>query len=68
MKIVKYFQEFGFLIKGSSKTSKNKVKEQKMDNFSVLFGTIRTSLLATLLAGKVIKRATEGTIRLGHDF
>ena len=56
MKIVKPLKESGLLIKGVSKTIKNKAKEQKRGFLSMLLGTLGASLLGSLLKGK-------GTIR-----
>ena len=39
MKIVKYFEEFGLLIKDVSKTIENEAKEQKVGFLSMLLGT-----------------------------
>ena len=58
MKIVKSFEESGLLIKGVSETIENEAREQKGRFFSILLGTLRASLLGTILTGK-------GTIRAG---
>ena len=50
MKIVKYFKESGLLKK--AKTIKNEVKEQKVGFFSMLLGTLGSSLCGNLLTGK----------------
>ena len=51
MKIIKYLEEFGFLIKGVSETIKNKAKVQKGGFLGMLLGTLGTSLLGNLLTG-----------------
>ena len=48
----------GLLVKGVSQTIKNEAKQQEEGLFSVLLGTLGTSLLGNLL--------TEGTIRAGE--
>ena len=77
MKIIKYLEESGLLIKGFSKTIKNKVKELKGGFLSILLCILGASLLKNLLTGKGVKaktseqgiiKAGEGTIRAGHDF
>ena len=65
MKIVKWLEESGLLIKVVSETIK---KEQKNGFISMLLGTLGGSLLGNLLAGKGTIRADEGTIRAGQDF
>ena len=73
----KYLEESGLLIKGFSKTIKNKVKELKGGFLSILLCILGASLLKNLLTGKGVKaktseqgiiKAGEGTIRAGHDF
>ena len=49
MKIVKFLEESGLLIKGVSDTIKNKAKEQKGGFLSTLLGTLDASLLGNLL-------------------
>ena len=68
MKIVKSLEEFGLLIKGISKTIKNKAKEQKGRFLSMLLGLLGANLLGNLLTGKRAIRAGQGTIRAGQDF
>ena len=48
------------LLKGVTKTSKNKKKEQKGGFLSMLLGTLGASLLGNLLTGKGIVRAGSG--------
>ena len=68
MKIIKYLEESGLLIKGVSKTIKNEAKEQKGEFHGMLLCKLGASLLENLLTGKGIIRAGEGTIRAGQDF
>ena len=64
MKIVKSLEESGLLIKGVSKTIKNKANEQKGGFLGMLLGTLGATLLViNLLTGKGTIRAGEGTIR-----
>ena len=68
MKIVKYLEESGLLIKGVSKTIRNEAYEQKGGFLGVLLGTLGASLLGNLLTGKDTIRAGKGTIRPGQNF
>ena len=52
--------------KGVSETFKNEAKEQKGRLFSMLLGTLGTSFLGNILAGKGINRAGEGIERDGY--
>ena len=61
--IIKIIQALGnsnILIKGVTKTIKNKTKEQKGGFLSMLLGTLGAGLLANLLTGKGILRAGSG--------
>ena len=49
MKIVKCLKEFGLLIKGITKTTKNEAKEQKQGFLIMLLGILDASLLVSLL-------------------
>ena len=60
MKIVKFLEDSGLLLKGVTKTVQNEVKEQKGGFFSMLLGTLGESLLGNLLTGKGIYRARKG--------
>ena len=75
IKIVKYLEDSGLLLKGVSKTVQNEVKEQKGGFLSMLLGTLGASLLGNLLTGKGIyragkgkgiNRAGEGIVRAGY--
>ena len=60
MKIVQALEDSNNLLKGVTKTIKNKTKEQKGRFLSILLGTLRASLLGNILAGKGIVRAGSG--------
>ena len=45
IKIVKYVEDSGLLLKGVSKTTQNEAKEQKGRFLSMLLGTLGASLL-----------------------
>ena len=62
MKIVKFLEESGLLIKAVSETIQNEAKEQKVGFLSMLLGTLGASSLENLLTGKDTIRASEGTI------
>ena len=75
IKIVKSLEDSGLLLKGVTETVQNEVKEQKGGFLSVLLGTLGTSLLRNILAGKGINRAGKGqginraslgTVRAGY--
>ena len=51
MKIVKFFQESGLLIKGISETIKNEAVEQKGRFISMLLGSLAASILGNALIG-----------------
>ena len=75
MKIIKYLEEPGLLIKRISETIQNEAKQPKGGIFSMLLGTLGASLLGNLLTSKGTLRVGEGTIRTGqatiregHDF
>ena len=60
MKIVWAAEDSNILLKGVTKTIKNKTKEQKGGFLSTLLGTLGVSLLGNLLAGKRIVRTGSG--------
>ena len=60
MKIVQALEDSNILLKGVTKTIKNKTKEQKAGFLSMLLGTLGASLLGNILAGKGIVRAVSG--------
>ena len=69
MKIIKALENSGILLKGVSKTIKNKTKEQRGGFLSMLLGTLGASLLGNVLTGgkgNVASRAKgEGIMRAG---
>ena len=60
MKIFQALENSNILIKGVTKTIKNKTKVQKGGFLSMLLGTLGASLLGNLLTGKRILRAGSG--------
>ena len=54
MEIVQALEDSNSFLKELIKTIKNETKEQKGGFVSMLLGTLGTSLLGNLLAGKVI--------------
>ena len=69
LKIVKSLEDSGLLLKGVNETIKNEAKERKGGFFSMLLGTLGTSLLSDILLGKKGKgviRAGEGTAKIGY--
>ena len=57
MKIAQTYEGSNILLKGVSRTVKNKTKEQKGRFLSILLGTLGASLLGNMLARKGIVRA-----------
>ena len=57
MQIVQALEDCNILLKGITKTIKNETKEREGGFLSMLLGTLGTSLLGNLLAGKGIIRA-----------
>ena len=60
-------EESGLLIKGISETIKNEAKEQKGGFLPLLLVTLTASVLGSVLTGRGVIRAGEGTIRLGKN-
>ena len=60
MNIVQAFEDSNILLKGVTKTNKNKTKKQKGGFLSILLGTLGAILLGNILAGKGIVRAGSG--------
>ena len=56
------------LIKGVGKIIQNESKEQKREFLGMLWGFLVATLLGNLLTDKDTFRASECTIRVGHDF
>ena len=57
IKIVTSLEDSGLVIKGVNKKIKNETKEQKCGFFGMLLGTLGTSFLGHVLAGKSVLRA-----------
>ena len=66
LKIVRFHEDSGLLLKGVCETIKNEAKEQKGGFLSMLLGPLGASLLGNMLAGKGIIRGGEGTARVGY--
>ena len=54
MKIVQALKDSNILLKWVTKTIKNETKEQKREFLEMMLGTLGTSLLGIMLAGKGI--------------
>ena len=74
IKIAKYLEYSGLLLKGVTETVQNEVKEQKGGFISMLLGILGASLLGNILTGRGvnragkdqgINRAGEGVLRAG---
>ena len=65
-KIVKSLEGFSLLAEGVIETIQNEVKEQRGGVLSILLGTLGSSLLGNILAGKRINRAGEGIVKAGY--
>ena len=59
-KIAQALEDSNILLKGVTKKNNNETKEQKGGFLSMLFGTLRASLLGNLLARKGIDRSGSG--------
>ena len=68
IKIVKFLEDSGLLLKGVTETVQNEVKEQKGGFLRMLLGTLGASLFGNILAGKGINRAGRGINRAGERF
>ena len=66
IKIVKSLQDSILLLEGVSETIQTKAKEQRGVFNSMLLGTLGTSLLGNILAGREINRAGEGVFTDGY--
>ena len=60
IKIVKYLDDSGLMLKGVTETVQNEVKEQNWGFISMLVGTLGASLLGNILVGKRINGAGKG--------
>ena len=68
VKIVKYLEIFGLLIKGAIETIQNVAKYQKVVFLSMLLSTLGASLLGNMLADKGVVIAGEDTITANQNF
>ena len=66
LKIVKSLEDSGILLKGVSETIKNEAKVQTRGFLSMLLSTLGAGLLGDMLFGKGVRRAGEGTARVGY--
>ena len=70
IKIVKYLEDSGLLLKGVTETVQNEAEEQKRGFRSALLGTLGASLLGDLLIGNIkgkgVLRAGERVLRAGY--
>ena len=60
IKIVKFLENSGLLLKGVTETVQNEVKEQKGGFLSMLLATLGASLLGNILTGWGVNRAGKG--------
>ena len=65
MKLIKSFEESGVLIKVVIESIENEAKKQKGGFLSIFLGTLGTSLLGNLLAGKGVMKFVK--IQLEED-
>ena len=65
IRIVKFHEDSGLLLKGVTESVQNEVKEQKGGFFSMLFRTLGANLLGNLLTGKGAFHAGKGVHRTG---
>ena len=68
MKVVKFLEESGLLIKEISETNKNEAKERKDGFVPTLLGILTASILGNTLTGKGLIKAGGGVIRAGENF
>ena len=66
MKRTKSFEQSVLLRKGVSKTIKNEAIEKRGGFLGTLLVIIGASLLGNLLGGKRVKKAGDGTIKVGE--
>ena len=60
IKIVKYLEDSGLLLKAVTETVQNEVKEQKGGFLCMLLGTLSARLLGNILTGRGINGAGKG--------
>ena len=63
LKVIKSLGNSGILLDGITETVKYEVKEQKDGFSSTLLSVVGSALLSSMLSGKGVIRAGEGTIR-----
>ena len=68
MKMIKSLECAGLFIRDINKTVENEVKEQKGGFLGMLVATLASSLWRSMLLGKGVIPACEGTIRAGQKF
>lgn len=68
IKVVKFLEKSGLLMKGVSETVWNKAKELEGGFLGMLLATLAVSLLGSASAGIWALRAGEGTIRAVYNF
>ena len=62
IKIVKSLKDSGLLLNGVTESVQNEVKEQRGGFFSMLLGTLGSSLLGNLLTGKGAIATSQGRV------
>ena len=68
IKIIKYLEKSGLLMRGIHETIKDEIKEQKSASLSILLGTLAVSILENALSVREIIKADEEVIRAGQNF
>ena len=70
MKIVKFLEHSGLLVKGVTKTIENETKEGRRGLLSMLLSTLGAILLGNMSTdkGRGVTRAFKGPIEAGQDF
>ena len=63
LKVIKSLESSGVLLDGITATVKNEVKEQRGGFFSPLLSVLGSSLLTSMLSGKGVIRAGEGSLK-----
>ena len=66
MKIVKYLEDPGLLLKGVCETIQNEATKEKGGFLYMLLGILGASVLGNMLTGQGIDRARDGIIRAGN--
>ena len=63
---MKSLEDSRLLLKWVTETIQNEAREQKGRILNMLLGTLGTSLLGNILAGKGVNRAGKGIVRAGY--